>query len=118
MSMHDRAAQFSSFAALTGFDDTIKESNRITSKFIELSDDDKAVLDNTISCLIKEIYSMPSVEITYFAPDKKKDGGEYLTIISRLKKIDGVHREIILDKDKKIPLDLIYSIKKVTDEEF
>lgn len=118
MSMHDRAAQFSSFAALTGFDDTIKESNRITSKFMELSDDDKAVLDNTISCLIKEIYSMPSVEITYFVSDKKKDGGEYLTVNSRLKKLDAVHREIILDKDKKIPLDLIYSIKKVTDEEF
>ena len=112
MSRHDRAAQFSSFAALTGFDDSIKETNRQTGKFIELSEDEKAELDNVIACLMAEIYSSPTIEITYFVPDKLKDGGKYLTKIGKLKKIDAVHRIIILDKDDKISFDYIYSIKK------
>ena len=117
MSMHDRAAQFSSFAALTGFDDTINESNRITSKFIELSDDEKAELDNTLSCLMAEILSSPTIEVTYFVPDKLKDGGAYLTKIGKLKKIDAVGRTIILEKDFKISLDFILSIKKTIEKE-
>ena len=110
MSMHDRAAQFSPFAALTGFDDTIKESNRITGKFVELSEDEKAELDNVLSCLKDKEYSSPTLSITYFVPDLKKDGGEYVSVSGKLKKIDTVERKLILYKDFKIDIDKINDI--------
>ena len=117
MSMHDRAAQFSPFAALTGFDDTIKESNRITGKFVELSDDEKAELDNVLSCLKDKEYSSPTLSITYFVPDLKKDGGEYVSVSGKLKKIDTIDRKLILYKDFKIDIDKINDITLMDEEQ-
>ena len=117
MSMHDRAAQFSPFAALTGFDDTIKESNRITGKFVELSDDEKAELDNVLSCLKDKEYSSPTLSITYFVPDLKKDGGEYVSVSGKLKKIDTIDRKLILYKDFKIDIDKINDITLMDEDQ-
>ena len=117
MSMHDRAAQFSPFAALTGFDDTIKESNRITGKFVELSDDEKAELDNVLSCLKDKENSSPTLSITYFVPDLKKDGGEYVSVSGKLKKIDTVERKLILYKDFKIDIDKINDITLMDEDQ-
>ena len=71
MSMQDRAAQFSPFAALTGYEDAIKETGRLTDVKIELSDEDRELLDQKQQYLQEHIGDRPEITITYFVPDEK-----------------------------------------------
>lgn len=116
MSMHDRSAQFSPFAALTGFGNEINESNRTTEKFTELSEDEKSELDNVISSL-SNLPSTPELKVAYFIPDPKKEGGNYLVKTGKLKKIDYVQRRIVLENDFKIDIDKIRTISVVENNE-
>lgn len=75
MSMMDRAAQFSPFAALTGYDAAIKETGRLTDEKIELGEETKAVLDRKQSYLSDMISVQPEITVTYFLPDERKSGG-------------------------------------------
>lgn len=111
MSINDRAAQFSSFQALTGFEDNIKESNRLTDKFIPPSEDEKIELDHKLTLLSIHLSMRPAVQITYFVPDTRKDGGSYVTTEGNLIKIDKVNRFLTLEKDYKIFFDAIVDIK-------
>ena len=113
MSINDRAAQFSSFQALTGFEDQIKETNRLTDKFTELSEDEKIELDHKLTILSVSLHLSPTVQITYFVPDQRKSGGSYLSTVGRLIKIDKVNRFLTLEKDLKISFDKIIDIKPV-----
>ena len=79
MSMLDRAAQFGAFRALTGYEDAISETGRLTSSRLELDEYQKAELDRRLQRIRDEIAAMPRVSVTYFVPDEKKDGGEYVT---------------------------------------
>ena len=88
MSIYDRAAQFSPFAALTGFDASVMEAARITERRIELSEDTRSELDRTMAILEKIIDTEPLVTVTYFLPDNRKSGGEYRTVHSHLLRID------------------------------
>lgn len=45
MSLHDRAAQFSPFAALSGHAAALAETTRLTDRKIELDEDTRAELD-------------------------------------------------------------------------
>jgi hypothetical protein len=72
MSVHDRAAQFSPFAALTGYDGAIKETARLTDQRIELDEAAKAVLDEKLRIVHEQLSSQPEIEITYFQPDERK----------------------------------------------
>ena len=110
MSTHDRAAQFSPFAALTGFGDTIKESDRQTGKFVELSEDEKMRLDNIFASIGALISRKPEVCLTFFKPDETKDGGEYVTVTGQLTKVDTVYRRVILNKDFTVDIDKINDI--------
>lgn len=78
MTMAERAAQFSPFAALVGYEGAVKETSRVTSTKMDLSEDEKAVLDRKQQLILAmlERGERPSLTITYFRPDKKKDGGE------------------------------------------
>ena len=80
MSMYDRAAQFSPFAALTGHSDAIKETARLTDEFYEPSEEIKSLLNEKLLFLKSELSNEPKVSITYFKPDEKKSGGVYITI--------------------------------------
>ena len=91
MSLHDRAAQFSPFAALTGHDDAIMETARLTDCKIELSEDQKIELDRKMQALMPLLPDHPEVVITHYVPDFAKDGGAYLTFTSNLKKIDFIN---------------------------
>lgn len=104
MSMLDRAAQFSPFAALTGYEAAIQETARLTDAQIEMEEDRKAVLDRKLSVLAEKLAQQPEVTITYFLPDEKKDGGAYVTISGGIKRIDGVERMILLTNGTKIPI--------------
>ena len=74
MSMRDRAAQFSPFAALTGHGAAIAETSRVTQERIELSEDEKTLLDNKLQILRKLIDEQPMITVTWFSPDKKGPG--------------------------------------------
>ena len=111
MSMLDRAAQFSPFAALTGYDDAIKETGRLTDEKIELDEDTKAALDMKQAYLIEMIDEQPEISITYFLPDTKKSGGAYVTVTGNLKRFDEYERLLILTDGKKIPMDDIADIE-------
>lgn len=111
MPMENRAAQFSPFAALTGYDSAIKETARLTNERIELSETAIAVLDEKLRVLGDAISEYPEVAITYFQPDSKKHGGEYVTIVGCLKKIDELEQVIILTPKIKIPIHDILEIE-------
>lgn len=105
MSLYDRAAQFSPFAALTGYDEAVKETARLTETKHELSEGERAVLSAKMSCLRERLTEQPEITLTYFIPDKKKDGGAYTTVTGRVRKIDSFERIITLCNKTQIPFD-------------
>ena len=108
----ERAAQFSSFAALTGYEEIVAESARLTEARAELDRDALEALDAALRAVASEIDARPEVELRYFVPDKKKAGGRYETLRGRVKKIDEQASLLLLEDGKKIPLGDIASIEK------
>lgn len=86
MSMMNRAAQFSPFAALTGYEDSIREAARLTDTRIELDECAKAALDARLQIIQRN--PRMSVSITYFVSDTRKAGGAYVTAEGSIRKID------------------------------
>lgn len=110
MSMLDRAAQFSPFAALTGHDAAILETARLTEAKIELDENEKTILNEKLQIIAEKISELPEVTITYFQPDQKKSGGEYVTVSGKVKKIDEYERCVRMEDGTKIFIDEIYEI--------
>lgn len=113
MSMHDRAAQFSPFAALTGYDDAIKETARLTDKKINLDEDVLQKLDEILFVIRKKLDSGQKcrIVISYFEKDLKKDGGRYLDISGEVKRIDGYRNVIVLMDGNIIPIKDVMNIE-------
>ena len=109
----ERAAQFSSFAALTGYEEIVAERARLTETRAELDRDALEALDAALRAVASEIDARPEVELRYFVPDKKKAGGRYETLRGRVKKIDEQASLLLLEDGKKIPLGDIASIEKI-----
>ncbi|WMC93472.1 hypothetical protein [Kineothrix sp. MB12-C1] len=111
MAAIDRAAQFSPFAALTGHDAAIKETARQTDKRVELDEYLKDALRNRLQIIANRMKEHPQIAITYFQPDGKKDGGTYVTVINKIKKISEYERSIVMIDGTIIPIDDIISIE-------
>ena len=111
MSELDRAAQFSPFAALTGYDAAIQETGRLTDERIDFGEETKAMLDMKQQYLNDIIADQPEITVTYFVPDEKKAGGAYVTVTGNLKRIEEYERMMILTNGKKIPMDEIADIE-------
>lgn len=111
MSMHDRAAQFSAFAALRGYDEAIIETVRITDKWVELDEYEKYMLDNKLQLIKKHISEQPKITITYFEPDSLKDGGAYITITGIIKKINTSEKFIVMADGSIINIEYISQIE-------
>jgi hypothetical protein len=111
MPMIDRAAQFSPFAALTGYDAAIKETARLTGERLDLDDCEKAALNNKLQLLLNRIAERPYVSITYFQPDKRKAGGEYVITSGSIKRINRYERTLLMDNGVKIVIEDIIDIQ-------
>lgn len=111
MSMRDRAAQFAPFAALTGYDDAVKETARLTYKKIELLDEQVAILNEKILLLNEKIKDNPEITIIYFIPDKRKEGGAYISVKGIVKKIDEYNKLITMQDGRKIDMENIFDIQ-------
>ncbi len=111
MSPLNWAAQFSPFAALTGHEDAIQETARLTDSFVEVDESKKSQLDGQLGLIRDNLDVQPEIEVTYFQPDEKKSGGAYVTRSGRVKKIDEYSRQIIFTDEKALPIDMIFSIR-------
>lgn len=105
-----RAAQFSPFASLTGYDDVLADSTRPLVQRIELSDDEKERLDRKLQELMAKIQEQPTVTVTWFQQDIAADGGTYITTTGHLKKIDATRHCLLLEESSRINLADILSL--------
>ena len=111
MPIINRAASFSPFAALTGYDDAVKETARLTDQRLELDEGAKEILNDKLRIAVDKADQEPEIKVTYFLPDKKKDGGAYITIKAVIKRIDEYERLVVFTDKSTIPIDDIYEIE-------
>lgn len=111
MSRASRAAQFSPFAALTGYDAAVSETARLTDDKLQPDEDTKAKINLCLQIIIDHIDEHPTVSITYFKPDERKSGGAYITQSCAVRRIDEYERVVIALDGSKIPIDDIYGIE-------
>ncbi|MDO5417228.1 MAG: hypothetical protein Q4F29_08515 [Lachnospiraceae bacterium] len=111
MSMQNRAAQFSPFAALTGYGAVIKETARLTDRRIELDEYEKAALDEKLQMLREQTGRRTEITVTYFLPDQKKSGGAYIEVTGQVKKTDEYTHTIVMEDGTGIPMDEILEIE-------
>lgn len=107
-----RAAQFAPFAALTGLDDEMDETARLTDQKIELDENEKEQINRKLVYIKKNLPI--DVTITYFVPDPSKPGGAYLTQACTVIKIDELSNQLQTTTHLQIPLTniLIIDFKK------
>ena len=111
MPLLNRAAQFSPFAALTGHDAAIQETQRLTDSFIEIGGSREIKLNEQLLLIRHNLDKRPELKSTYFQPDERKSGGSYITVCGRIKKIDEYNRQIIFVDGTVLPIDHIFSIQ-------
>ncbi len=104
MSNYDRAAQFSPFAALTGYEAAVAEAGRLTDSKIELSEEQMQAIDQRLQYIAAHIEEQPEVEITYFQADGQKSGGKYVSITGKVFRIDTIKGRVILANRQEIPI--------------
>lgn len=110
MSIHDRAAQFSPFAALVGYDAAVEETARLTDSRREMEEDEINELNRQLSELNKRLSERPRIRVTYFIRDKKKEGGRYASKIGNARTIDQAENRIIFTDGESVPVKDMYSV--------
>ena len=110
MSLEARSAQFAPFAALTGYDEVLIETARLTNERIEIDETIKVIIDSKLQIIKEHIKEMPLITFMYFVPDLKKDGGKYVTVTGNVKKIDEYRNVLVLENKIEIPINEIIDI--------
>ena len=110
MSLEARSAQFAPFAALTGYDEVLIETARLTNERIEIDETIKVIIDSKLQIIKEHIKEMPLITFMYFVPDLKKDGGKYVTVTGNVKKIDEYRNVFVLENKTEIPINEIIDI--------
>ena len=110
MSIHDRAAQFSPFAALVGYDAAVEETARLTDSRREMEEDEINELNRQLSELNKRLSERPRIKVTYFIRDRKKEGGRYASKIGNARTIDQAENRIIFTDGESVPVKDMYSV--------
>lgn len=111
MARSDRAAQFAPFAALTGHEAAIKETARLTDEKVTLDENARALLDEKLRMVQEMPEGRREVTVTYFLPDEKKNGGHYVSVTGKVRKIDGYRQSVIMTDGSRIPVDDIIEIE-------
>ncbi len=111
MSLYNRAAQFMTFKALSGYGEDTDKVARLTDVRIDLDENRISDLDARLQHLRRSLTSEPTVSITFFKQDERKDGCRYETITGGVKKIDDIHRVIIFQDRQQINIDDVYAIE-------
>lgn len=111
MSIMERAAQFSPFQALTGYEAAIKETARLTDEKAELGEDDLSALNTKLRILADHLEESPKVSFVYFRPDERKAGGSYVSMTGKVRRIDEIAGQIILVSGEKIPIHSVCDIQ-------
>ncbi len=111
MSRENRAAQFSPFAALTGYDALVDETARLTEVRAELDEQQKSALDEILRQLLEHISEKPEIGIRYFVPDLRKFGGEYIDHRAKLCRIDPFEGSLLFEDGLKIAIEDIFDIQ-------
>ena len=112
MSLYDRAAQFAPFAALTGYESSIKETSRLTTQRLELDDYEIERLNYKLQVRAEHLGEM-KVAITYFIPDARKSGGKYVTKAGIVKNIEEYQKTVVMQDKTIIPMEEIVNIEEV-----
>ena len=110
MPLRDRAAQFSPFAALVGYEEVVAESARRTTAKRELDESEKAELDRRLAVVASHLAEKPEIEVEYFVRDARKDGGEYVSKTGIASSILPVERKFVLADGTVIPIEDIAGI--------
>ena len=111
MSMHDRAAQFSPFAALVGYDDAVAETARLTDSKAELTEDEMSELNANLNRLLDSLDEQPEISVTYFVPDERKSGGKYVEKVGVVRIYDSYAQELVFMDKSRLNIQDIISIK-------
>lgn len=111
MSREKRAAQFSPFAALTGYDAEIKEATRLTEEKLELDEDRVNDINSKLQYIKDHISENPEISVEYFIPDEKKSGGAYVTVSGLVRIIDEYERSVVFSDGRRIAIDDMYEIE-------
>ena len=115
MSIHDRAAQFSPFAALTGYEAVIREAGRRTHRDTELAEDGAGMLDSALRALEQRMEERPEISVTWFVPDDRKAGGSYRTDTGAVKGLDRRSQCLLMENGSWIPFGRIRELKQAGD---
>ena len=110
MPLIDRAAQFAPFAALTGYDSAIRETGRLTEEHKLLDASKIEILNQKLQILSAHLCETPEVIVTYFAPDRRKPGGAYISVTGQIKEIKRYEGVITMDDNQIISINQIYDI--------
>lgn len=111
MSTNDRAAQFSAFQALSGFEAMIRETARSTDKQVELDESFTDYLNAKLKRISEKASELPLVQIVYFTADPQKNGGKYVTALERVKRIDEYTKSVQTVSGLNIPFNDIYELQ-------
>ncbi len=117
MSRENRAAQFAPFAALTGYEDAVKEAARLTDSRITLTEEQLTRVNRVLSEIATQGNHAVLYEIVHFAADKKKQGGAYVTTRAVVRDINPATATLTLEGRKKIAFADILTIRRAVEKE-
>ena len=110
MSIHDRSAQFSPFAALVGYEDAVEETARLTDSRREMEQDEINELNRQLQELSGRLGERPKIRVTYFIRDRKKEGGRYASKVGNARTIDQYNNAIVFADGESVAVKDMYSI--------
>lgn len=116
MSRHDRAAQFSPFAALVGYDDEVAETARLVDSRIELTEDEIFALNDNLNRLLDELPEQPVIRVTYFVPDARKAGGSYVEKTGTVRIYDSYEQTLVFHDGERIAVPALYAVQFIEDQ--
>lgn len=110
MPIANRAAQFSPFSALTGYDAAIEETGRLTEGWIDLDESSVEALNEKLLRILQAMDAGPEVTVVYFRPDERKSGGAYISVTGVVKKLDSVDQSLLMEDGTLIFFENIYAL--------